>query len=218
MPGVPALAPSSVIAPPGWGRVETMVKASKDVLTTGDVARACRVTIRTVINWYERGRLQGYRLPGSRDRRFTREAVVRFMRENDLPFDLLDGPAGEGRRVLVVDDDEGVRTMVCRFLRGLGVVEVESAASGWEAGLRMASFQPRVLLLDFRLGDTTGDKVLATIRGTRDIRQPAIVIMSAHLGDEEAAALREAGADAVIGKPFDLDALRDVVYRHVGIA
>ncbi len=195
-----------------------MVKAGKEVLTTGDVARACRVTIRTVIKWYERGRLEGYRLPGSRDRRFTRDAVQRFMRESGLPFDLLDEPVVVSRRVLVVDDDGGVRTMVCRFLQTLGVLEVESAASGWEAGLKMASFKPRVLLLDFRLGDTTGDRVLATIRGTEGIEQPAIVIMSAHLSEEEGAALRAAGADAVIAKPFDLDALRDVIYRHVGLS
>src|SRR5688572_32820709 len=61
------------------------VPIEKDVLTTGDVARLCRVTIRTVIKWYEQGRLEGYKLPGSRDRRFTRDAVERFVRDYGIP-------------------------------------------------------------------------------------------------------------------------------------
>src|SRR4029450_5388146 len=81
---------------------------SKDVLTTGDVARTCGVTIRTVIKWFEEGRLEGYKLPGSRDRRFTRSALERFLRANDMPMELL-GRAPDGApRVLVADDDAAV--------------------------------------------------------------------------------------------------------------
>ena len=191
----------------------------KEVLTTGDVARLCRVTIRTVIKWFETGRLEGYRLPGSRDRRFTRRAVERFMRESHIPLDLLaPDPANGAPTVLVVDDDDGVRRMVCRFLEGLGVLEVESASSGWEAGLKTAALHPRVVLLDYRLGDTTGDQVLAALRGMPDLEQPGILIMSAHLTPEDGERLLAMGADAVVAKPFDLARLRDLVYQHAGIA
>lgn len=190
----------------------------KDVLTTGDVARLCRVTIRTVIKWYETGRLEGYRLPGSRDRRFTRVAVERFMRASSIPLDLLAPREANGRpKVLVVDDDDGVRRMVCRFLETLGVLDVESASTGWEAGLKTATWHPRVVLLDFRLGDTTGDQVLAAVRSMPDLDQPGILIMSAHLTPEDGERLLAAGADAVVAKPFDLPKLRDLVYRHAGL-
>jgi len=189
--------------------------APKDVFTTGDVARLCGVTIRTVIKWFEQGRLEGYRLPGSRDRRFTREAVRRFLESSDLPVSLaqLGTPL-----VLVVDDDQGIRRLMTRYLGTLGVLEVDEAASGWEAGLKTASLRPRLLLLDYRLGDTTGDQVLRTIRGMNELEQPAIVIMSAHLTQEQADALLAEGADGWLPKPFELEVLRDTVYRHVGIA
>jgi len=191
--------------------------AGKDVLTTGDVAKLCRVTIRTVIKWYDQGRLEGYRLPGSRDRRFTRKAVERFMRENDMPLDLLEvGPRAKPR-VLVVDDDEAVRTLVIRYLESLGVLEVSAASSGWEAGLKTAAQRPRLLMLDYRLGDTTGDEVVRTIRGMRDLEQPAIVIMSAHLDPAGVERVLAEGADAFLPKPFELEQLRDTVYRHVGL-
>src|SRR5262249_32882433 len=139
------------------------VKSEKDVLTTGDVARLCRVTIRTVIKWYEHGRLPGYRLPGSRDRRFTRTAVEQFLRDHGMPFGLPqpEGEAGDGRRrVLVVDDDAAVRSLVVRALAPLDGLAVDTAGSGWEAGLKTAALRPHLLLLDYRLGDTTGDQVV----------------------------------------------------------
>jgi excisionase family DNA binding protein len=191
--------------------------AIKDVLTTGDVARLCRVTIHTVIKWYEQGRLDGYKLPGSRDRRFTRRAVASFMRESKLPLDLLCEVVGGRPKVLVVDDDEGVRTMTSRYLSGLGTLDVQTASSGWEAGLITANWSPRLLLLDYRLGDTTGDVVVRTIRGMTQLDQPAIVIMSAHLTDEQAADVLAQGADAYVPKPFDLHVLRDTIYHHVGV-
>ena len=190
----------------------------KDVLTTGDVARLCRVTIRTVIKWFETGRLEGYRLPGSRDRRFTRASVQRFLRENDMPLSLLEEAGPRRRRVLVVEDDEPVRTMITRYLESLGVLDVESAASGWEAGLKTAVGKPDCLLLDYRLGDTTGDKVVSTIRGMQEIDQPSIVIMSAHLSKEDAARVIAQGADAFLPKPYELDHLRDTIFRHVGMS
>jgi excisionase family DNA binding protein len=193
------------------------VKLEKDVLTTGDVARLCRVTIRTVINWFEAGRLEGYRLPGSRDRRFTRDAVMRFLRENDMPVEELGlGPKG-GARVLVVDDDHAVRVMIDRYLRSLGTLEVDTAGSGWEAGLKTAVFRPNVLLLDYRLGDTTGEQVVASIRElVLDVR-PSIIVMSAHLAEEDVERVFAGGADAFLRKPFELHELRDTVLRFAGV-
>jgi excisionase family DNA binding protein len=176
------------------------VPLDKDVLTTGDVARLCRVTIRTVIKWYEQGRLEGYKLPGSRDRRFTRDAVERFVRENGMPDVLIE--AAVTRRVLVVDDDPAVRDVIARSLSGPGRFEVETAGSGWEAGLKTAAFKPHLLVLDWRLGDTTGQEVVATIRS---------------LAQDDVAAVLGAGADEFLAKPFELEALRGAVLRLLGL-
>ena len=39
------------------------------VFTTGQVAKICKVAPRTVSKWFDSGRLKGYRIPGSQDRR-----------------------------------------------------------------------------------------------------------------------------------------------------
>ena len=190
---------------------------TKDVLTTGDVARVCGVTIRTVIKWFEEGRLQGYKLPGSRDRRFTRAALERFVRENDLPLELLGRGPDDAPRVLVADDDAAVRRLIERCLLDLGTLAVATAGSGWEAGLKTASWRPDVLLLDYRLGDTTGEEVAAGVRRIDPAYQPAVIVMSAFLQPDDVQRVLARGADAFLGKPFDLEELRRTVLQHAGL-
>lgn len=55
------------------------------VLTTGEVARICHVAPRTVSKWFDSGRLKGYRVPGSPDRRVPRENLVAFLAANGMP-------------------------------------------------------------------------------------------------------------------------------------
>src|SRR5512146_2882801 len=76
--------------------------AQKDVLTTGEVARICHVAPRTVSKWFDTGKLRGYRIPGSRDRRIPVDQLIRFMRAHDIPLKGLDGGT---LRVLLVDDE-----------------------------------------------------------------------------------------------------------------
>lgn len=56
------------------------------VFTTGAVAKLLGVAPRTVSKWFDRGLLAGYRLPGSRDRRVTREALEQFARQHHIPL------------------------------------------------------------------------------------------------------------------------------------
>jgi len=56
----------------------------RKVFTTGEVAELCMVAPRTVTKWFDSGRLRGFRIPGSQDRRIPREHLERFLKENDM--------------------------------------------------------------------------------------------------------------------------------------
>ena len=58
----------------------------KKVFTTGQVAKICKVAPRTVSKWFDSGRLRGYRIPGSQDRRIPREHLIRFLKEHSMPL------------------------------------------------------------------------------------------------------------------------------------
>lgn len=59
----------------------------KKVFTTGDVARICNVSVRTVQKWFDEGLLKGYKLPNSKDRRVQAEKLVEFMTKHDMPVE-----------------------------------------------------------------------------------------------------------------------------------
>ena len=54
----------------------------KKSFTTGNIARICRVTINTVVKWFDSGELKGYRIPSSRARRVKRKDLLAFMKNN----------------------------------------------------------------------------------------------------------------------------------------
>jgi len=57
-----------------------------NILTTGQCAKLCGVTARDVAKWFDTGRLRGYRIPGSQDRRVPKEYLLRFLREQGMPI------------------------------------------------------------------------------------------------------------------------------------
>lgn len=54
----------------------------KQIFTTGDVAKMLQVAPRTISKWFDSGRLRGFRIPGSQDRRIPRQALEKFIEEH----------------------------------------------------------------------------------------------------------------------------------------
>jgi excisionase family DNA binding protein len=75
----------------------------KTVFSTLEAAEICNVSEQAIIQCFDSGLLKGYRVPGSRDRRIPRESLLRFMEENGIPSDDLDGEgtAARSRKELI---------------------------------------------------------------------------------------------------------------------
>lgn len=58
----------------------------KAAYSTGVIAKICACAPRTVAKWIDSGRLNGYRIPGSQDRRVTHENLVAFIKLHKLPL------------------------------------------------------------------------------------------------------------------------------------
>ncbi len=59
------------------------------IMTTGQVAQVFSVNINTVIKWFDEGKLAGFRLPKSNERRIYRESVTKFMTDHGITDELL---------------------------------------------------------------------------------------------------------------------------------
>jgi len=179
--------------------------AQKQVFSTGEAATICKISQQTIIRCFDTGRLEGFRVPGSKFRRIPRESMIKFMRENDIPLDLLEEMGRQ--KVLVVDDDpEIVELMVDVFERD-GRFEVRTANSGYDAGVLTQEFRPDLMILDYMLPDVNGNVVCKTIRQNSAFNHMRIIIVSGVINQEEIEQLVTVGADAFLKKPFSIDEL-----------
>ncbi len=109
--------------------------------------------------------------------------------------------------VLVVDDDEGIRSAVAEILESLGF-RVAVACDGIEAGQMLAvGLQPNAIVLDMMMPRMDGWTFLDRLRGDEKFKEVPVVVASAVVG------VMPEGADALLQKPFSLDDLRREVSK-----
>ena len=119
-------------------------------------------------------------------------------------------PSGP-RRVLVIEDDPDISTLLRTILEGGGyaVTARESALGAW--GL-VRTLRPDVILLDLALPYRSGASLLAELKADSDTAPIPVIVVSAFV--ERLTAERRALAATVIPKPFSprelLDAVRAV--------
>jgi CheY-like chemotaxis protein len=118
----------------------------------------------------------------------------------------------EGIAVLAVDDDrDGLEVLA--YVIGQAGGEVRKARNAREALELLLTWTPDVLLLDISMPDMDGYELLRTIRGVRRLREvPALAVTAlAFSRDEDRAA--EAGFNAHVTKPFEVEDLIKLVER-----
>ncbi|HXX92098.1 MAG TPA: response regulator [Planctomycetota bacterium] len=178
--------------------------------TTGDIARLCQVTKRTVIKWIDSGKLKGYTIPGSSHRRVSSESLSLFLRTHRMP----DYTGLVRRRILIVDDDRDLLELLQDALRDQ--YDVDVASSALEAASRLPVFRPDIILLDIRLPDLSGLDVCRHFQAYKSERKAPILTMSAYGGEIDPAEVRRSGADAFLPKPLKMAELKKRIATMVG--
>ena len=176
----------------------------KTLLTTGDIARHCQVTQRTVHNWIQTGYLPTSRTPG-RHQRIQVVDFQHFLHEHQLPAYGQPAPepaAGVLPRVLVVDDDPHVRGVILQALQRLGKYEVASAVDGFTAGLEVGRFHPDVVILDILMPHINGIDACRLIKGDPGTSDTRVLVVSALPQEDFCLQVTELGIDGWMQKPI----------------
>ncbi|MHB1988686.1 MAG: response regulator transcription factor [Acidimicrobiales bacterium] len=111
---------------------------------------------------------------------------------------------GQGRRVLVIDDEDSITELVAMALRYEGFA-VETASSGYEALSRLESFRPELLVLDVMLPDIDGFNVAERVR--RERREVPVLFLTARDATEDKVRGLTIGGDDYVTKPFSVSEL-----------
>jgi excisionase family DNA binding protein len=171
-------------------------------LTLGQAARFLGVAQSTIRKWSDQGRVPAFYTPGGH-RRYRRSDLESFLDRS--------GPAGRpkpGPLVLLVDDDAKVRELVRVNLEFEGYI-VREAGSAEEGMTAIEEAKPDLVLLDVMMPHIDGWEMLRRVQERYGAGAIPVVMFR---GQVDAAARTQAdaeGAQAFVGKPFDLQQLID---------
>jgi len=179
---------------------------TKKVFTTGQVAKICKVAPRTVSKWFDSGRLRGYRIPGSQDRRIPREALIRFLKEYGMPLGELEEE--EWHKILIIGAEKIFIDRMKELLPEVDDYKYELTQSGFEAGMMAESFHPDSIVIDLALGRTEGIQITANLRKNPAYELTQIIGLA---GEDEPnpESLTQHGFTELFKKPFDVALLAE---------
>ena len=117
------------------------------------------------------------------------------------------------RRILVVDDEQGIRDALSQLLTYEGY-EVRTEASGAAALATYEQFRPQLVFLDVKMAGVDG---LETLRRLRTLDPAAIVVMiSGHATIQNAVEATQGGAYDIMEKPLDTDRILVTLRNAIG--
>ena len=106
-------------------------------------------------------------------------------------------------KILIVEDDSTIRTLLEMALLGAGFKEVKSAARGDEGLSEARRMKPDLVLLDLMLPGLDGFTVAQRIRESPELAATRIIMLTARTQNEDIVRGLECGADDYVTKPFD---------------
>jgi excisionase family DNA binding protein len=182
------------------------------VFTTGQVAKICKVAPRTVSKWFDSGRLSGYRIPGSQDRRIPRDSLIKFLKEHGMPLGDLEDEALA--KVLIVAQDQVLIENMKRELPQERSFKVAVAASGFEAGIQAESFNPDCIIVDFSIGELEAMQICQNLRRNSDFSETILIALLPDSGSSMS--LDRSSINETFKKPFDAKLLAERLRTLIG--
>ncbi len=124
--------------------------------------------------------------------------------------DELEGVERTPAVVLIVEDEEPIAQALAIIMEDFGFTPVV-AAHGKQAMELLRQHQPALIITDLMMPHLTGAQLIAALRADAAYSTTPIVIMSAASKQY----MLEAGADAILSKPFDIRQVEDLLRRFV---
>lgn len=197
-----------------------MHRIAPELLTTGEIARHCRVSVPTVLKWIANNTLPATKTPGGHHR-VALEHLRAFLVEHGMhvPPELLAMHRARGTQVVLLDGDPASRSILGELLRTHQVVRV--AATLHEACLEVGLGRPRVVVLSAY--DILDDllALCALITPCEELHHTRMVVVAHHDAHLALQALGGAGdrrlkrVVAVFGRPLEKQRFLHVVGRLV---
>jgi len=115
------------------------------------------------------------------------------------------------RKVLIVEDSPAMRGLIASILEQLEDTEIVEAEGGYDALKRLPGARFDLIISDINMPDINGFELLSFIRKHPDYTTTPVLIVTSEESQEEKDRSLALGANAVLAKPFQADALLTLV-------
>ena len=112
-------------------------------------------------------------------------------------------------RVMIVDDDAGMRQLVRRALEWMGFTQIYTANDGAEALPLALSQHPDLIIADYDMPTMHGLQFLKAVRQDPALGKTGFIMLSGVANDEVVRKATELGANAFIAKPVSPAKLKE---------
>jgi two-component system, OmpR family, response regulator len=132
------------------------------------------------------------------------------------PLDPVTGPAGKGkRRILIVDDDANSTHLVKILLERSGPYLVLEENDAAKADQTAHNFKPDVILLDIVMPKIDGGELATQIEADRELHDTPIIFLTALVTHSEAKSGLHIQGHPLVAKPISIPELIDAIEKHL---
>ena len=118
--------------------------------------------------------------------------------------------------ILCIEDDADHRLMVHTILTSMGFATAQARNGGDGVALAKA-IRPDLILLDLYMPKMDGFSVMKSLKEDPRTRSIPIIVVSAWLSGDHRQRALQAGAVDIVGKPYDPEALADLIQRCLAV-
>ncbi len=119
------------------------------------------------------------------------------------------------KKILIVDDELGIRNLLSRVLKSEGY-DIRTAENGDEAIAQAREDFPDLVLCDIKMPGKDGIETLSELKKFSENIE--VIMLTAHSTVESAVAAMKNGAADYIKKPFDVEELKIIIAKTLGVA
>jgi len=190
-------------------------------LTTGEAAEACCVKLNTIKNWIRSGDITAIRTPGGHWR-IPKAPFMEFLDSFVMPVTTSSASASiSKKRILVIDDDIAAHELVIGALEmHCDDYDMHSAHDGYSGLIEIGHLQPDLILLDIMMPDINGLEIIHRLKAADSPLPNARIIAITAASDRRLVVNRihQAGIEALLFKPLNIEALINSVHKALGDA
>ena len=118
--------------------------------------------------------------------------------------------------ILVVDDYNTMRRIIRNLLKQLGFDNVEEAAHGGEAIVKLREKNFGLVISDWNMEPVTGMELLKQVRADEKLKNTPFIMVTAESKPENVIAAKQAGVSNYIVKPFNAETLKTKMTSVIG--